>query len=265
MLFVTTLRFSRGYVCFEAVGAATERFYDMAIREGIHLWDLHRDGMTLRANVAVRDYRRLRRAARRTGTRLKIAKRHGAPFWAHRYRKRVGLVLGVLLFLGSLSVMSNFIWEIQVTGNDVIPSQEILQVLETLGVKQGAYRPGLDIRSIERNAMLQLQRLSWIAINISGSTAVVEVRERVMPPEMMPDDDVPCNVVARYTGQIRQMQIFDGQSVVKVGDTVQAGDLIVSGILQNKYGTAILKHARAKVIAEVEDTIQVTVEKNQTV
>ncbi|WP_343252710.1 sporulation protein YqfD [Ligaoa zhengdingensis] len=257
MFIVKLLRYFKGYVRFTATGVFLERFLNMVVRKGVNIWDVHRRETTLTACTDVRSYKSLRPYAKKTGVRLRVRERHGAPFKVKRYHRRVGLLAGVVFFLLFLCVMGQFIWRIEVVGNEEVPTEQILSTLDELGLKTGTFRGKIDVRETERSALLRIQQLSWIAVNIDGSTATVEVRERVMAPEMFPDHDVPCNVVAKRTGLITYMEVYEGQSVLRVGDTVKEGDVIVSGIIEDKKGQATYKHARAKIIAQTDYEITI--------
>lgn len=265
MLFVKLLRFSKGYVRFTATGVFLERFLNMAVRRGINVWDAAKKDDVLTACTDVRSYKLLRPFAKKTGVRLRVRERHGAPFEARRYRKRTGLLVGVVLFLAFLCVMGQFIWHVEVQGNEEMSSAEVLTTLSELGLHSGVWSGSLDVRELERSALLRMQKLSWIAVNLDGSTATIEVRERTMPPQMYPDDDKPCNIVAAREGLITYMEVYEGQAVLKVGDTVQEGDMIVSGIIEDKKGQDTVKHARAKVLAQADCELTVQVPRTETV
>jgi similar to stage IV sporulation protein len=211
------------------------------------------------ARTVASDYKKLRPMTRVTGVRLRVKSRHGAPFVARRYRKRAGLLAGVLVFLLLPAVMSAFIWTVEVRGNEKLDSAVLLQKLEELGVRPGVYRRSLDARALERRMMLAVDELSWIAINIRGSKAEVEVKERTPPPETIDDDTKPANVVAARSGQIKRMEVYDGQPLVKPGDTVMEGGIIVSGVTEDKHGNSLIKRARALVIAWVPESITFSV------
>ncbi len=259
MILVRWMRQTTGYVRFEATGAFVERFLNLIVREGISIWDIRREREVFSACTRAADYKRMRHLAKKAMIRLRIVEKHGAPFETKRYRRRYGLAAGAAVFLLFLMVMGQFIWNIKVEGNETMSSQEILEVLQQYGLRVGAFSSSVDVRDLQNKAMLELEELSWIAINIQGSTATVEVKERTMPPEMYPDDDKVSNVIAKKDGQIVRMEVYSGQKVAALGDTVSAGDLIVSGIMEDKAGKTSFKHARAKVIAQTIETLEVEV------
>ena len=61
---------------------------------------------------------------------MKINRKKGVPFILNKYKKRK-IFVGLLIFIiVGIIVLSNFIWNIEVTGNDKIAKDEILKVVE---------------------------------------------------------------------------------------------------------------------------------------
>ncbi|MDY4191745.1 MAG: sporulation protein YqfD [Oscillospiraceae bacterium] len=265
MFIVKLLRFLKGYVKFSAGGVFIERFFNLAVHHGVPIWDAEKKDTEMAGCTPAKSYRRLRPYARRTHVHLRVTERHGLPFWLRRYRRRIGLGLGAVLFIAFLFGMGNFIWDIEVEGCAEVSEGEVLDTLAEQGMRIGAFIPALDARDLERTTLLSIKRLAWIAVNITGSTVTVEVRERTMPPEMYLDDDKPCNIVARATGHILSIDVYDGMGMIRAGDTVMEGDLIVSGIIEDAKGKTRIKHARAKVVARAKYTAQAEVPMTQTV
>lgn len=259
MFFVKLLRFLKGTVRFRLTGGFVERFLNLCANRGIPLWDLTPTDAGVEADTAAAHYRGLRPLAKRTGVHLRLREKKGLPFLLRRYKKRRGIAVGMVAFALFLTVMSNFIWVVEVRGNERVPTQEILVNLESLGVRPGCLRRSINTRMTERSMLVQVDDLAWIAINLRGSTATVEVKERTIPPKRIDDDGAPANIIAAKTGQIKQIEAYVGQSLVKVGDTVVAGDILVSGITEDQKGNNDLKQARAKIIAQVEETLEISI------
>lgn len=265
MLFVELFRYSRGWVRFRASGNFPERFLNLAARQAIATWNTRRmDNCTLSSCTAASNYRKLRPIAKKTGVRLHIIERGGFPFVRNRYRRRTGLVAGVLAFFVFLGVMSGFVWRVDVSGNHRVDTTVVLEELSRLGVHPGIRRSTVDARDVERRMMLRLPDLGWIAVNLQGGVADVRIHERTLPPPVL-EKDTPCNLVAAEAGQIVKMEVYEGQPVVKKGYAVERGDVIVSGVIEKADGTVIrLAHARALVLAEVQQTLKVEVPLTQT-
>ena len=259
---VGLIRFLKGTVGFTVSGGFPERFMNLCANRGLPLWDSARREEAYCFTTWPSVYKRLRPCAKKAGCRLKVRRRRGLPFLLHRYRKRWGIAAGAAVFLIFMGVMSLFVWNVQVSGNVTVDSRVLLQQLETLGVKAGTLRSSLDARDIERQMMLHFDEIGWIGVNLSGSTARVEIHERSMPPEIF-DSDVPFNVVAAKAGQIDSMEIYEGAAMVQKGDAVAAGDILVSGVIEDKDLDMHLVHARARVTARVEAQLTVAVDYEQ--
>ena len=78
----------------------------------------------------------------------------------------------------------------------------------------------------------QLEGISWITVNVRSSRAQVKVRERVLKPEIISQDE-PCNIVAAKTGIISKMSVLQGVAVQETGKAVLAGETIVSGAVDS--------------------------------
>ena len=264
MFIIKGLRFARGRVRFEARGGFLERFINLCAAQGLPLWDGRRRGEAYTACTTPGAYRKMRHCARKARVRLRVVEKGGLPFWRVRYRGRTGLAAGAAGFLVLVFLLNQFIWDIRVTGAQQIPQERILQELSALGVKEGARRRGLDAEAIQREMLLRIPQLSWIGVNLRGSTAQVVVGERVMPPDPI-DLGGPCNVVADRAGQIRRMVVYDGQRTVEDGQVVLPGEVVVSGLMEMKTGGVLLTRARAEVYASCEETLEVRVPLEETV
>lgn len=258
------IRFCRGTVDFEIAGGYPERFIGLCGKTGIPLWRLRRQGKGLAASTSLGAAAKLRETAARSGVTLRICRQRGIPVLAKRYRMRTGIFAGLAALVIAPLVLSAFIWRVEITGCEQIPPPQLRQTLSLLGVRRGVLRPSVDTREVERRLMIAEDRLSWVGINLRGSTAYVEVRERLTTPEVL-DVTTPYNVVAKKSGYIVSMEVYEGQPTVGVGDSVIAGDVLVSGIMENGKQESRLVHARANIQAQINDSLAVTVPYRRTV
>lgn len=239
---------------FRAEGGSPERFLNAASREKVNLWDISGSDGTITACVTRRGFKRLGRAAGAAGSQLVVVRKKGLPFLLSRYRRRKGILAGLLLFAGILYFFSCFIWSVEIHGNSRVSSAEITRALSASGIRPGAFRLTLNLRRAENQTLIRLPDLSWLTVNLRGSTAFVEVRERVYPPEVVPAGE-PCNIRAAQTGQILSIEAYEGMALLKKGDSVKKGDIIVSGVIEEKTGVLRLVHAKAAVTAKTERTL----------
>ncbi len=217
-----------GYVSIFISGEAPEKFVNMAASRGIYLWDITAEGGNLWAKTRLSCVRPLRHIARRSRCRFKIVERAGLPFYFRRLYRRKVLVLGAVFFIAALYFLTSFIWFIEVRGNDQLSEGDILAAARAAGLKQGAPKWKLDPAAVEARLKEELPLLGWSGVYIKGSRAVIEVSERVLPEA---DDIRPAHVVAAKDGLVKEILVLRGHAAVKEGETVSAGQVLISGII----------------------------------
>ena len=252
------IRFLRGYVVFDVSGRFPERFINITSRKSIRVWNAARSGEVITAAMYMSDYRRIRPLARAAGVRLKARQKRGLPTYVFRFRDRVGLVVGGFVFILTVFVMSQFIWSVEITGLETVSESEMRSLLSAHGLYVGAFKPGLNYQDISRSVMLDNGKVGWMAVNVTGSYASVEIKEEAPAPEL-PDASQPANVKARRDGTILRIETGEGVCLLKEGSGVAAGQLVVSGVIENKLGGARLVRADASVIAATAYAVEFSV------
>lgn len=258
------IRSLRGYVQIGISGRFPERFINITSRKGIRLWKVTRRGEGFTASMYMADYRRARPLARAAGVRLKLCAKRGLPAFVRRWRGRMGIAAGAFVFILTVFVMSQFIWNIDVSGLDAVSESEIRAQLREHGLYVGAFAPAIDSHAVSRAVMLDNGKVRWMAVNITGSCASVEIREEA-PPIDIPDYREPANVKARCDGTILRIEAGEGKVLLKEGSGVTAGQLIVSGVMEDKPGGSRLVRADARVIARTVHEARFSVPETVTV
>jgi len=202
--------------------------------------------------------RRLARQCARVGLEVQLRAPRGIPAFFLRYRRRAGLFLGALLASVMLMVSRRFLWEIRITGNETMTRSEVLEELRECGFSVGAYLPDLHTSELENRVLLASDRISWISVNLQGTVAQVQIIEQVLPEE---SESVsrPANLVAAADGQIELIQLYRGNVMVKVGQAVQKGDLLVSGLYDSQVEGYRYTRAAGKVLARTERSFRVEI------
>lgn len=240
-----TMDFLKGSARVELRCKYSERAVNICARNHVDFWDLTRlpDGAA-EMTVSIPGYVTLRRVAERTGAfTVRIIRRRGVPFFLWRIRKRYALLIGMAACLFLVGLSSLYIWQIDVTGNENIPTSEILAALKDQGVDIGTNILTVSARRVANDMLIAVPELSFITLNTHGSRLEVIVRERVEKPELY-DPDVPTEVIAGKSGIIREITVHEGWQVAGLGDTVVEGDRLVSSFVP--IGDGRVTHAKAE-------------------
>lgn len=252
----------RGYVIIEVAGFSVERFLNLAAHHGIFIWDVSRSSAAATMKVSVKAFKLLKPFAKKTGCKVKIVKKRGAPFIVYRYRNRKLLAFGLFFFIFALYFLSSFIWLIEIQGTDRLSASDITAFLNENGLSVGTWKYKIDSKALEKVMFAEFTDISWLNIEIKGTKATVRLTETI-PKQEIPDRSAPCDIVAKKDGLIVSIATSAGTPKLKAGDVVQAGDIIVSGELSiGDEDTGVRKeyvHAYADVRAKMYYEIKFTV------
>jgi similar to stage IV sporulation protein len=244
-----TVNLLRGFVKVEAECPFPEQFLNMCAGNGVAFWSAERvDGVRIQTAILARDLPHAERFALRLGGTLTPLSRHGTPFFLERFKKRYVLIAGLCLCIAALMALNQYIWDFTVEGNDKLTGEEILQALTEIGISAGTRASAVDIETVRNQMLLKMSGLSWITVNVTGSHASVVVRERDEKPEIFARG-TPVNVIAEKAGLVTRMDTLSGSAHVFPGDTVQQGQLLVSGLVDSAQLGVRLVNARAQVTA----------------
>lgn len=220
---------AQGVVTLTVTGAYPERFLNECAALGICFWGAEPvDPVTLRMKVHARDRRQAESVAARLMCDVTADRREGAPFFLARFRRRYALLVGLACSLAAVCLLSQFILTVEVRGNQTVPGAVILSELRRLGVRPGVFGPGLDEGALAQEALITLDDLSWLAINLHGTRAEILVREKEPKPPLE-NAKRPADVVAEATGIITHLETWQGRPLYAEGSTVVKDDVILSG------------------------------------
>ena len=223
------VNFLRGSVEVEAQGAFPERFLNLCAQRGVSFWGVEWvESTAVRLKVPRQERGDLEDLATRSGCTLSEVERGGLPTFLERFRRRYALLAGLALSLLAVLLMTQFVLVVDVSGNTEVPSATILSTLRRLGVRPGAFGPALEINYIEQRALLELEGISWMSINLHGARAEVLVRERVKAPELV-DESEHGDIIAETDSVITRLEVLAGETERKVGEPVAAGEVLIQG------------------------------------
>ena len=162
------LSYFLGYVNISVEGYYIERFINICISKGILLWGIKREKSTyLKANISVRDFRKIKSIAKKTKCKIMLNNKKGFPFLLNKYKERKIFIVALIIITLIIIITSRFIWNIEIKGNENIQTDEIMKQINELGLKTGKMNSKIDPNEIIRKMRLQRNDIAWMSINIS--------------------------------------------------------------------------------------------------
>lgn len=235
----------------------------LLIKSGAHYRKLKSTDGKVSFWIARGDSEALSQIFKKHGVEFKIPRTAGLAKILQKYRKRYGILIGAFLFSVIIFSSERFIWNVNVSGCNLISAREVTLRLEELGFGIGTYIPSIDFDKLHNEYLLRFDDTAWIAVNLHGTVANVEVMEAEKPNPAL-NESLPHNLVAREDGIITYMEILRGIPVVKEDELVRKGQLLASGIEEGKHGFSLV-HARGTVLATVKREIKIEVPLTETV
>ncbi|MCH5353585.1 MAG: sporulation protein YqfD [Acutalibacter sp.] len=261
-----------GYAQFEITGDSA-RFLNVTTKSGLGFWNFTKRENRACVTCRARDYRRLLPFARRCKVRLHCVKKGGMPFAMWKLWRRKGLLIGAACGTALYLFLSGFVWGVTVSGTELLTDKQVLQAARENGVYVGALKSGFAPKLTAHKLISDLPQLKWASVNTDGCFAEVAVGEKAEKPEI--NDDLKwSNIVAVREGTILSIEAERGRPEIALGDTVEKGDLLISGLYQERLDpwtpppkdpVETLGAARGSVVAETyrEFTVQVSADKKE--
>lgn len=251
-MIVNGIKYLVGSVRFRLSGEFPERFLNQLAAHRIPFWDIGRDADGFLLTVRLKDYKKLRKVKGKNRIKTRVIERKGLPFILKKYRLRIGFFAGLVFFFVSLWFLSGFIWNVNVIGNSSLSETDVIAALNELGLYEGCRISSLDSKALRTDLALKLDNIAWAAVNIEGTTATVNISESL---DTEISDNSPCNLLASTDGVIKRLEVTEGTIVSAVGQTVKAGDMLVSGVTEYKNGNVSFGPSTGKVYAETTKTL----------
>lgn len=280
-------KFREGSVKVRIEGRGIERFFNIAARRGIMIEKIEtkeipaaehdrydnrvekneleneerKQGKTVCFQTSPKDFKRLKSIARKTNVLLRITEKHGFPFLLILGRRRSLWVGGLAAFFLLICLSSFYVWDISFEGNHRFTDETLLHFMATVPVQCGMRKSRISCTELEKRIRNAFPEISWVSAELTGTRLTIHLRENdgILKAETEPE--TPCELTAGTDGTVTRIIVRNGKARVKVGDTVKAGDVLVSGELP-LYDDfeALVKinkvHADAEVYAKTTRTVE---------
>lgn len=235
--------FLSGYCQIVLSGKNQERFLNLCVAKQILLWNVKREGKHYIFYISRKGYKELGEIAEKTGCKFQCIQKKGLPYLFYQYRKRKFLLLTFFVCIAVFCVMSCFIWQVQAVGSYSHSEEEILDYLKKKGIHSGTRISGISCAGLEEQIRKDFEDIAWVSCERKGTLLRVWVKETLDKNDEKEEEkksETPCNLIASKTGKIDSILVRSGSAMVRPGDTVKAGDVLISGIVEIKDETGEL-------------------------
>lgn len=224
------LRYIFGYVKAEVYGFAPERFMNLVIKNDVVIWDVESTERGYIFYTGRKNLMKMKPYLQKTNMKIKIIQKIGMPYFLKQNKRRVAFFAGFCIFCVMVYILSLFVWEVKVTGEDKLVADSLLKVIEEQYVPLGTLKSKIDCSKLEESLRKDFDEISWISCELKGTGLTVYLEEGMAPKEKS-DESITGDLVASKDAVLTKMITRQGTPVVKVKDAVKKGDILISGTI----------------------------------
>ena len=233
---INKAKYKYGYLEVQIEGFFTERFINLCRINNIQITKIRNivPGV-VRFEILIKDFKKLRKIARKTKCKVKIKKKSGIYFRITKYKKRKIILILALLLIALMITSSCFIWKIEVCGNTYLQKEKIIKDLKDSGVYIGKFRLNIDKKKVINNMRIVEQDITWAGLDFDGTKAILTIVEKTRLDEDEIQDTKIGNIVATKSGILTRIIPSNGTAIYKEGSYIQKDSVLIEGAVYNKY------------------------------
>lgn len=229
-MLLKALKWIRGYLLIRMKGQSPERFINLCSNWGLYIWNIRNVKGEYEFYITLRDYLKIKPIAKKTRTIPLIKKRYGLPFLMHKYKKRKGYVLGILMFSAIVYILSLYIWDISVLGGHSYTEESMVKFLRSNQIYAGLQKKEIHCQDIEELIRATYNDIGWVSAEVKGTRLIIKITETNMPTPAVTMTQ-PVHIVASKDCIITDIITRTGTALVEEGTVVKKGDILVSGVV----------------------------------
>lgn len=251
MFFKIVFSYILGYLRISIEGYYIERFINICKKQNITIWNLKRNKNTmLFFNVRIKEFKEVCKIVKQLNCKLKIRNKKGLPFLMYKYKKRKAFAILLIIVVFIIGLSSMYVWNVDIIEENNQELPNIRQDIEEAGIKLGTLKSKINSKEIINKIRLKRNDVAWMGIEKKGTNVIVKLVKADQKPEIV-DTNEYCNIVSDKTGVITKINAQNGTANVKVGDTINKGDILINGWMEGKYTGIRYVHAKGEIEAKV--------------
>lgn len=261
--------FFRHYRKIKIEGTGLAGFVNKCMKNGIFLRNIRwKDPVESSVEVSGDDFDAFRKTAGHS-YKLTVTGEGGAIPFLRSLRSRISAIAGAFVLGAFIFYQSLFVAEIRIDGYRSISEEQLRHVMSEAGLFEGARRQN-NYNAVKSALYSEFDNIAWVGIHEAGKMVEVEISESSDEREAEPADETPVDIVAARSGVIERILPLQGEALVKNGDYVNKGDVLISGTLEYQStdysrGDGFFyrySHASGEALAKTPRRLTYYIEKN---
>ena len=238
--------------CFRAEGLCLEKMIVLCGSKGIPLTKVKRKNLKcLEGQVSDGDFENLCVLAEERGWKITPLGYVGWGMLWEKSKARKGLWIGLILMMALIMTAMQFVWRVEIIDAGVYEGDLRASLIQK-GIGTGTLKKTVDLQKLRNELEWRYPKVAWVHTALRGSTLVIRLVEGVPSPEVAPYGE-PGDVIAQRGGVVISVEPQSGTALVKAGDIVKTGQVLIRGAEKRGEDAQVHVKARGRVLARVWD------------
>ena len=218
---------------FLVEGLNLDRLINTAKNSGLILENIKKtSNRRLIVSLSLRDSKKFFALSKELCYNIKKIKQFGKTLPLLKAYQRLGVVIGAVLFVALSCFFNDLIYGFSFSGSGSVYEREVLYYLNELGVKPYSRFSDFDFEKIEDQILSKNKNLSFVSIKKHGNRLDIESSLATDNVERLNGN--VYSVISEVDGVIEKINVYRGTALVKKGDFVKKGDVLVDGYMTIK-------------------------------
>lgn len=235
---------------FRVNGDNTRRFINLAAVKGIPVANIRWEQTGISARAFGVDYKALLQTASESGCRFEVLERCGPGRRIESLLARPGLPVGAAIFFLLLQVLGGLVWTIDFGVMEEEQRSVIRTLLADCGIHEGVWLDDDTLHAAQTAALQQSDCFGWISLNFAGGCLYIENTDAEYQTIQEKAPQTP--LYAKEGGEIVAVEAESGFPVVEIGQSVEAGQLLVDVVRLDRSGNPVTQGAAGRIVARIQ-------------
>ena len=158
---------------------------------------------------------------------------------------------GFLAVFCLLFFLSGRVWNVEIRGNILNPTPQLMSFLKEQGVCFGVSRKKISCSALAASLRREFPEITWVSAGFSGTGLRFEIREGTAGEKAEPEER-SCSLFSTLDGVIDSMVTRQGTPLVRAGDEIKKGQELVSGIVDiTDDSQEVIRYAYVQADADI--------------
>ena len=221
-----------GQVGVDLVTADPSGALEAIVQAGIPITGILPEGeLTLSFQIRRIHLSKLSELALRRGEKLTIQREWGVYYLFRRFIRRRILLMGLCVLFLLVLLLPQRVLFLTVSGNDIVPSQKILEEAAAQGLCFGASRENVRSERIKNGLLAAIPELKWVGVNTYGCVAQITVAEKQAEQDIQLPHSGIGHLISGWDGIVEDITVTNGTALCRPGQAVSKGQILISGFM----------------------------------